>query len=157
MSEPDPGNPNKSEKTLTSETSSTTKRENLTALANAIRCAEIADEFRARDIIILDLTAVTPEFDYFVIATGSSRRQMHAVVEEVDRVMKSSGARRIGVEGYNENQWILQDYGDVVLHIFDEETRSTYDLERLWGDAKRVDWQPSVAAASPNSGDASAE
>lgn len=143
--------------TLTSETSSNPKPNKPEALARAIRCAEIADEFRARDILILDLTSVTPEFDYFVIATGTSRRQMHAVVEEVDKQMKSSGSRRIGVEGYNENQWILQDYGDVVLHVFDEQTRTNYDLERLWGDAERVDWQPSVTASATDTSDSATE
>lgn len=128
---------------LTSETNSIPTHSNPAGLERAMRCAQIADEYRGRDIRILDLTEVTPEFDYFVIATGTSRRQMHAIVEEVDRQMKNAGSKRIGVEGYDANQWILQDYGDVVLHVFDEQTRLTYDLERLWGDAKQVPFESS--------------
>ncbi len=105
-------------------------------------CARVADECRARDVRILDLTEVTPVFDFFVICSGNTRRQMHAVAEEVDRAMKERGSKRIGVEGYDTGNWILQDYGDVVLHVFTDETRETYDLEGLWADAKIVDWQP---------------
>lgn len=110
----------------------------------ACRIARIADEYRGRDTLVLDLTKLTPIVDFFVITTGSSRRQMHAVAEEVDRVLKAEGHRRLGVEGYESNSWILQDYGDVVLHIFNEDARRLYDLEHLWADASPVDWQTSA-------------
>lgn len=113
-------------------------------------CARVADETRGRDIRILDLTEVTPIFDYFVICTGNSRRQMHAVAEEVDRAMKGRGSQRLGIEGYDASAWILQDYGDVVLHVFTDETRETYDLEGLWADAKVVDWQLAGGEAAAN-------
>lgn len=112
--------------------------------ANAIICAKIADEYRSKDIVILDLTEITPIVDFFVIATGATRRQMHAVAEEVDRVFEQSGSARVGLEGYRESNWILQDYGDIVLHVFTEEMRKLYDLERLWADAPRVEWQESM-------------
>ncbi|GAB4139429.1 MAG: hypothetical protein Tsb009_08350 [Planctomycetaceae bacterium] len=112
------------------------------SLKTAIRCAEIADEYKGRDTVILDLTEITPIVDFFVITTGNSRRQMHAISTEVSRVLKQSGQKRLGREGYDSSTWILQDYGDVVLHIFTQEARELYDLERLWADAKRVDWQP---------------
>lgn len=116
---------------------------------NAITCAQIAEAFRGRDTVILDLTEITPIVDFFVISTGSSRRQMHAVAEEVDRVLNERGSDRVGLEGYRESNWILQDYGDVVLHVFTEEMRRLYDLERLWADAPRVAWQPANTEGSP--------
>ncbi len=112
------------------------------ALQRARLCADIADEFRARDIVILDLTRLTPEFDYFVICTGNARRQMHAIVDEANKRMGQCGNRAIGQEGYNESEWILQDYGDVVLHVFLPEQRELYDLEHLWAEAPRVEWTP---------------
>lgn len=107
----------------------------------ALRCARIADDYRGRDTIVLDLTGLTPIVDFFVITTGTSRRQMHAIVEEVHRVLKSEGQKRIGLEGADSESWILLDYGDVVLHVFSEDSRQRYDLEHLWADAEPVDWQ----------------
>lgn len=89
------------------------------------------------------MTDLTPVFDYFVITTSSSRRQMHAIAEESDRVMEEAGSSRIGREGFESDAWILEDYGNVVLHVFNPESRETYSLETLWADAKRVDWKNS--------------
>ncbi len=89
---------------------------------------------------MLDLREQTPIFDYFVIASGSSRRQLHAISEDIDhRLEDELGDQRMGIEGYAESSWILLDYGSVVVHLFDEETRGYYDLENLWANAKRVD------------------
>jgi ribosome-associated protein len=103
--------------------------------------ARIADGFKGRATVVLDLAEVTPIVDYFVVTTATSRRQMHAVAEEVDRVLTAEGEQRLGLEGYNSDSWILQDYGDIVLHVFTPEARALYDLERLWADAPRIDWQ----------------
>lgn len=111
------------------------------SLKLACRCAQVADELKGQNIVVLDLTRITPEFDYFVIATGGSRRQLHAIVEEVDTMMAGAGSERLGVEGYDSNAWILQDYGDIVLHVFDASNRDLYALERLWGDAVQIDWR----------------
>lgn len=111
----------------------------------ACKCARIADEFKANDIVVLDLTQLTPEFDFFVIATGNSRRQLHAIVEEADNMMEKVGIHRKGLEGYSDHSWILQDYGDIVLHVFEPASRDLYDLERLWGDAIVVDWQAELS------------
>ncbi len=111
------------------------------SLKYACLVARVADEFKGQDILVMDLTAITPIVDYFVLATATNRRQMHAVVEEVDRAMAAVGSQRIGIEGYDSNRWILQDYGDVVLHVFSPEARQLYDLEHLWADAPRVQWQ----------------
>ncbi len=102
--------------------------------------AKIANEYRGKDTIVLDTTAITPIFDFMILTTATSRRQMHAIAEEVDRVLKDEGSRRIGREGYESSAWILQDYGDLLLHVLSPEARDLYELERLWGDASRVDW-----------------
>lgn len=108
----------------------------------ALAAARTAQENRGRDIVILDLREITPVFDYFVVATGSSRRQLHAISEEIDHVLEQQlGDHRLGIEGYQDSHWILLDYGDVVVHLFDEATRRYYDLEGLWAGAKRVEWE----------------
>jgi ribosome-associated protein len=105
----------------------------------ALAAARAAEENRGRDIVVLDLRELTPIFDYFVLATGSSRRQLHAMSEEIDHTLEEElHDRRMGIEGYEESRWILLDYGNVVVHLFDEETRSYYALEDLWSGAKRV-------------------
>ncbi|MDA1015809.1 MAG: ribosome silencing factor [Planctomycetota bacterium] len=124
----------------------------------ALMCARIADDYRGGDTVVLDLTGITPIFDYFVISTGTSRRQSRAIAEEVDRVMNENGSPRLGLEGYDSSEWIVQDYGDVVLHVFSPESRELYDLEHLWADARRVEWQqPTATATAPSSADADVE
>lgn len=96
--------------------------------------AKIAAELRATDLCLLDLRTVTENFDFFVIATGTSRRQLHAISEEIDRVFeKELGDRRLAIAGYDESRWIVLDYGDILVHLFDQETREFYALEELWG------------------------
>jgi ribosome-associated protein len=113
------------------------------ALARALTAARIAEDNRARDVVILDMRELTREFDYFLLATGASRRQLHAVSEEIDDVLENKlGNRRLGIEGYSQSRWILLDYGDVIVHLFDAETRAYYALEELWGQAKRVAFEP---------------
>lgn len=111
------------------------------SLDHACRCAQIAEEYRGRDTLVLDLTEVTPIVDYFVITSGTNPRQMRALAEEVRAVMKTLGNRTSGTEGDGDSSWLLQDYGDIVLHVFQPEARKLYDLERLWADAKRIDWR----------------
>jgi ribosome-associated protein len=112
------------------------------SLDRAFAAARTAEVNRGRDIVILDLRELTSVFDYFVIATGSSRRQLHAISEEIDRVMQNDyGDKRLGIEGYQESRWILLDFGDIVVHMFDDETRSYYGLEHLWSAAKRVPFE----------------
>jgi len=109
----------------------------------ALVAARTAEDNRGRNIVVLDLRELTAMFDYFVLATGTSRRQLHAMSEEIDHTLeKQMGDRRLGIEGYEESRWILLDYGDVVIHLFDSETRAYYALEDLWGEAKRVPFEP---------------
>jgi ribosome-associated protein len=95
--------------------------------------------------VILDMRKITPVFDYFVIATGNSRRQLHAISEEIEHVLEDElKDKRMGIEGYQESRWILLDYGNVVIHLFDGETREFYALEDFWSEAQRVPlpWKP---------------
>jgi ribosome-associated protein len=108
----------------------------------AILAARIANDHKAKDILILDLTGLTPLFDFFVLCTGNSRRQLRTIAEEVDAGLRAVGDKRIGIEGYEASQWILQDYGDVVVHVFEPSKRVYYELEELWADAGRVPWEP---------------
>ncbi|GAC1472658.1 MAG: hypothetical protein NVSMB9_20120 [Isosphaeraceae bacterium] len=113
----------------------------LRALELAKACARIADDNRARDILLLDLRKATSLVDYFVIATAASRRQSHAIADEIDQEMKRRGETKLGVEGSEEGRWVLVDYGDFVIHVFSTEARSYYGLEEIWGDADQLDWQ----------------
>jgi ribosome-associated protein len=103
--------------------------------------ARAVDDLRGQNTVVLDLTEITPIVDYFVVTTGTSSRQMRAMAEEAHRALKQAGSRRLGLEGEESSTWILQDYGDVVVHIFTAEGRSLYDLERLWADAPQIDWK----------------
>ena len=110
------------------------------ALELALAAARVAAENRGGDVVVLDLTKLTDLFDYFVIATGTSRRQLHAMSEEIDHVLEDElHGRREGIEGYRESRWILLDYGTVVIHLFDSATRDYYDLEGLWCEAVQVE------------------
>lgn len=105
----------------------------------ALAAARAAEENRGKDIVLLDMRELTPVFDYFLLVTGASRRQLHAISEEIDhRLEDELGDRRMGIEGYRESRWILLDYGSLVVHLFDEELRGFYALENLWSGAKRV-------------------
>ena len=105
----------------------------------AAAAARVALENNGKDVIVLDVCAQSAEFDFFVLATGTSRRQLHAISEQIDDALeKDLGDKRLGIEGYEESRWIVLDYGSVVIHLFDEETREYYDLESLWADGKRV-------------------
>ena len=117
------------------------------SLDRALLAARTAEENRGAEIVILDMRELTSLFDFFVIVSGTSRRQLHAMSEEIDRVLAAKGDLRLGIEGYGESRWILLDYGDVVVHLFEPETRSYYALEQLWGRAKRVPYEPRKANA----------
>ena len=114
------------------------------SLYQACLAAKTCDDLRGKDTVVLDLTGITPLFDYFVITTGNSRRQLHAIADETKRVLSEQGSRKLGVEGYESGSWIVQDFGDVVVHAFAEKERALYDLEHLWGDAPHVDWREVV-------------
>ena len=101
----------------------------------AVRAAE---EKKALDIKVLDLTGVSSFTDFFVICTGSSAKQNQAISDEVAMRMKKRGELPLSVEGYSQAEWVLTDYGDVVVHALTPKARSYYDLERLWREGKAV-------------------
>jgi ribosome-associated protein len=111
------------------------------ALDRACLCARVAADNKARDIVVLDMRGITPLYDYFVLASGTGRRQIHTLAEEIDAALRAEGDVRLSIAGYEASRWVVQDYGDVVVHVFDPETRTYYDLEELWADAPRVDWE----------------
>jgi len=124
----------------------TARQQSNDALKRALLAAQTAEENRGTDVVVLDLRELTAVFDYFVLASGTSRRQLHAISEEIDHALEDRmGDRRMGIEGYQESRWILLDYGDVVVHLFEPETRAYYALEELWGHAKRVPLAPQSA------------
>jgi len=112
-----------------------------TALQRACLAAKTAADNKAQNIVVLDLRTVTPVFDFFVISTAASRRQVHTIVEDSDAALRGVGDSRLSVEGYESSKWVVQDYGDVVVHVFDTETRDYYNLEELWADAEKIDWE----------------
>lgn len=117
----------------------------VTGIDFARQIAQLAADNRAMDVVILDLRELSAIADFFVIATGTSDRQMRAIAEKVEEYGARVGQRVYGRSGYENATWLLVDYVDVVLHLFDTERRQYYDLELLWGDAPRVDWHQAGA------------
>jgi ribosome-associated protein len=111
------------------------------AADRACLCARVAADNKARDIVVLDMRGITPLYDFFVLATGTSRRQIHTLAEEIDAALRAEGDARLSIEGYEASRWVVQDYGDVVVHVFDPDTRGYYGIEELWADAPRLDWE----------------
>jgi ribosome-associated protein len=101
----------------------------------------VAADHKGRDIVVLDLRGITPLYDFFVISTGSSRRQIHTITEETDAALRERGDQRLSVEGYEASSWVVQDYGDLMVHVFNPQTREYYALEELWADAPRINWE----------------
>ena len=131
---------------LTNSSSATSAAAESRSLQLALAAARVAAENNGRDIAILDMRQLTPIFDYFVLATGTSRRQLHAISEEIDHKLEDDmHDHREGIEGYQESRWILLDYGTVVIHLFTEETREYYALEQLWSDARPVEMPADIA------------
>jgi ribosome-associated protein len=102
----------------------------------AVRAAESK---KATDIRVLDLTGITAFADYFVICTGGNARNVQAIADAVGLSLKQTGELPFSVEGYNQADWILADYGNFLVHIFSQKSREYYDLERLWRNAKTVE------------------
>jgi ribosome-associated protein len=107
----------------------------------AVEVARLAADTRCEEVLILDLRGHSPVTDYYVIATGTSDRQMRAVADEIGRYGADRGNRPWHVAGMDSASWILLDFVDVVVHLFSRDLRHYYDLELLWGDAPRVEWE----------------
>lgn len=96
------------------------------------------DDHKAVDVKIIDISKISTLADYFIIASGTNRSQVQALADAVDEALGRQGVNAKNTEGYHNANWILMDYGDIVIHIFDEENRLFYDLERIWRDGRLI-------------------
>lgn len=103
-----------------------------------LAAVDALEDKKAQDLQIIDISEVSPIADYFVIASGTNRNQVQALADNVEERLDRLGYDRRPIEGYDNANWILLDYSDVIIHIFDKESRSYYDLERIWRDGKNV-------------------
>lgn len=99
---------------------------------------EALEDKKAEDISIIDISEVSVLADYFLIASGNNRNQVQALVDNVEEKLGRAGYVTKNVEGYQTGNWILMDYGDVIVHVFDQQNRLFYDLERIWRDGKKI-------------------
>ena len=100
---------------------------------------EALEEKKASDIKVINIEKISVIADYFIIAGGSNRNQLQAMADEVEERLGKIGCEPKNIEGYLNGNWILMDYGDIVLHLFDDENRIFYDLERIWRDGEQID------------------
>jgi ribosome-associated protein len=107
------------------------------ARPTALAIAQAGLDKKAEEVTVLDVRGLTSYADYFVVMTADSDRQASAIADHVEQTMKAQGVSKVGVEGYETGRWILVDYGDVVAHVMNRESRGFYDLEGLWADAPR--------------------
>jgi ribosome-associated protein len=121
----------------------------------AVLAARLAANTRCYNVVVLDVRHISPVTDFFVIATGTSPRQMQSVCDDIEEMAQPLGHKPISRAGHGSDIWILLDFVDVIIHVFSEGARQFYDLEYLWGDAKRLDWEdakterPSPGASTP--------
>ena len=115
------------------------KEDSMTPKEMAMAIAKAVDSKKGKDILVLETDGVTSLCDYFVLCSGSSAPQLKALGDAAEKAMKDNDIVPHHIEGHRGGTWILQDYGDVVVHLFSEEAREFYDLDRLWQDAKTVD------------------
>jgi ribosome-associated protein len=110
----------------------------LSAERKARRAARVALDRKAIDLVVLDVTALSSVTDYFLVCSGRSTTHLASITEAIRAELKQDGVRPLHAEGTTESGWVLLDYGDVLMHVFLEETRAYYALERLWGDAPSI-------------------
>jgi ribosome-associated protein len=111
----------------------------------ALLIAEAARERLAEDVVALDVREAVSFADTFVVATGRSDRHVQSIGDAVAEALAKKGEKPLGIEGYQEGRWLLMDFGDVIVHIFQPDVRRHYDLERLWSDATPLDVSPAAA------------
>lgn len=110
-----------------------------------------ASDKKALDMVVLDLRGISSFTDYFLITSGTNVRQVQAIADEIVERLKKQGTRAARVEGYQTAEWVLVDYGDFIVHVFENKSRLFYDLERLWRDAARVAFPEDIAADAGSS------
>ncbi|MFN0136022.1 MAG: ribosome silencing factor [Phycisphaerae bacterium] len=111
----------------------------------AIGVARVAADNKTADLVVLDLRGISSLADFFVVGTGTSGRQMHAVIDRIEDFARTMSRKPFKVSDSASSSWILADYVDVVIHLFDDQHRTYYDLDGLWGDAPRLEWSPPKA------------
>lgn len=104
----------------------------------ALLAIDAMEDKKAEDISIIDISEVSVLADYFLIAGGGNRNQVQAVIDNVEEKLGRAGYHPRQIEGYDTANWILMDYGDIIVHVFDRENRLFYDLERIWQDGRRI-------------------
>lgn len=111
--------------------------------ANAIRAAELIDEKKGKDIVILDVSKISSFADFFVIANGTSDRQLKTLADEVEKGMGDTNISLYHKEGKETSGWILLDYGDIIVHLFLSQQREHYNIEKLWNDGEYIPFEGS--------------
>jgi ribosome-associated protein len=139
-------NPPVAKKPATSKSAAKSAKAQAEAEAFAVAAARCCRDNHCEEILVLDLRGVSPITDYFVIATGTSGRQMRAVADEIKAMGKKQGHKLWHAAGTDSAEWIVQDFVDSVIHLFDKEHRHYYDLELIWGDAPRIEWDDAQPA-----------
>jgi len=114
----------------------------------AVEVARMAASTRCHEVVVLDVRGLSPVTDFFVLASGTSARQMRTVAQDVEELAGARDYRPISSHGYEGETWILIDCVDVIVHVFNDDARRFYDLDNLWGDAPRVEWREPAAAAA---------
>jgi ribosome-associated protein len=112
--------------------------------------SRIATDRKAVDVVVLDMREASSITDYFLICSGGSERQVRAIADAIDEALGPFGLALLGVEGHREGHWILMDYGDVIAHVFSQETREYYALERLWANAPKIDLSGEIDGVAPH-------
>jgi len=121
------------------------KKKSLTSIHAAL-------EKKAEDIVLLNMKGIVSYADYFLICNGRSDRQVQAIAQSIETALKKLGYQALGIEGMSHGRWVLIDYGDVIVHVFQESIRGFYDIEGLWVDAPRVDIEDEILAVTENMG-----
>ncbi|HEY7118590.1 MAG TPA: ribosome silencing factor [Tepidisphaeraceae bacterium] len=109
----------------------------------------MAANTRCHNVVVLDVRGLSPVTDFYVLATGTSARQMRTVMDDLEELGQARRFAPLSRSGYEGETWLLCDMVDVVVHVFNQDSRQFYDLDNLWGDAKRVEWKPEAAPAQP--------
>ena len=103
---------------------------------------------KAYDVIALDVRDLTTIADIFIFCSGTSNRQVTAIADNIQRLLKKQGIKVLSAEGKSEGQWVLLDYGHIIIHVFLEPVRQFYDIESIWNDAKKIDIEPFIASVT---------
>jgi len=125
-------------------------RKEMSSKERAILCAREANRFKALDLVLLDVSRFSSFADFFIICSGKSGRQVQGIADNLENDLKKQGLKPIGTEGKREGHWVLMDYGDIIIHVFYEPVRYFYDLESLWSEAPRVEWEQGLHGSTPD-------